>query len=148
MQALVGLDLGVEIGLEGAGVDVVDGLAGKERVGRRQIALDRDQPPHQIAELARSVDSDRRTQGMADQDLRRFVLLLKPCRRGDQIVHVGREIGIGEIAFAAAQAREIEAQHRDPLFRKRASDVDRCLGIRGARKAVRKNGKRMGRSVG
>jgi hypothetical protein len=54
----------------------------------------------------------------------------------DQISHVGREIGIREVAFALAQPGEVKAQHRDTRFRQSAADVGHGFVVLVARKAM------------
>ena len=50
---------------------------------------------------------------MTNQQLGRIELLLQVAGDLEQVRDVGREVGIGEIALAVAQAGEVEAQHRD-----------------------------------
>ena len=55
--------------------------------------------------------------------LRRFVVLAQPLRGCDEVRDVGGEIGVRELALASAEAREIEAQHRDAPGRERPADA-------------------------
>jgi len=58
----------------------------------------------------------------------------------DQVVDVRREIGICEIAFAAAQPGEIEAQYRETALGERGADRGRRLGFLGAGETVGEDG--------
>ncbi len=59
---------------------------------------------------------------------------------GDQVVDVGGEIAVGELALAAAEAGEVEAQHGDPGLRQCLRDERSGAGVLGAGKAMREQG--------
>jgi len=54
-----------------------------------------------------------------------------------ELLDVGREIGVGEIAVAASQTREVEAQDGDPASSHRTADARGCGDILTAGKTVR-----------
>ena len=60
---------------------------------------------------------------MADQDRRRAGHLAQVIGGGDQIVDVGGKMRVGEFAFAAAEAGEIETQHGDAVDRQPLGDA-------------------------
>ncbi len=62
-------------------------------------------------------------------------------RRRQQVGHVGREIGIGEIAAAAAKTGEIKAQHGDAMCRQRLRDTRRRQHVLAASEAMGEQGK-------
>jgi len=51
---------------------------------------------------------------------------------GDQIADVRREIGVGELAVAMAEAGKVEAQHRHPRLGQRAGNLRGRKNILGA----------------
>ena len=63
--------------------------------------------------------------GMPDQDLWRFVRLAQPAGCRNQILYIGGETGIGELALAVAQPGEVEAQHTEPQVGERVGDARR-----------------------
>ena len=69
------------------------------------------------------------------------------CR--EDVADVGREIGIGKLAFAAADAGEVKSQHGDTVRRKPFGDA--CCGkdVLAAREAVSKQSAstRFGRQI-
>jgi hypothetical protein len=84
---------------------------------------------------------------VADEELRRPVVLPQVSGRGQQVFDVRAEIGVGEIAAAHAQAGEVEAQHRDAARGKRLADVGCGLAVLRAGEAVgeKRVGARLGR---
>ncbi len=62
-------------------------------------------------------------EAVADQDRRRAIDLAQVVGGGDEIVHVGRKMRVGEFAFAAAEPGEIEAQHGDAVDRQPLGDA-------------------------
>jgi hypothetical protein len=93
--------------------------------------LDRRQP------MRRRQDGGA-AQAVADQQPGGAPLALQRRCGGQQIVHVRREIGIGEVALAAAQPGEVEAQYRDAALCQRLADAPRPGQVLAAGKAVRK----------
>ena len=87
---------------------------------------------------------------MPDQQLRRLVVLGEIVRGANQVLDVGRKIGVGEIAVAGAEPGEIETQHGDALGRERAADARRGGDILAAGKTVReqRKGQRLLRALG
>jgi hypothetical protein len=66
------------------------------------------------------------------------LLLAQPVGRLDEILDVGAEIGVGELAFAGAPAGEIEAQRRNTELAQTIGDSRRSKNVLGAREAVGK----------
>ena len=67
---------------------------------------------------------DRRpAQRMADQHGRRLIMRPQIVDRGRQVGDVRGEAGVGELALAAAQACEVEPQHRHPDPREVGGDA-------------------------
>ena len=58
-------------------------------------------------------------EAVADQDRGRFSGLAQMVGGPHEIGDVGGEGGVGEIAFAGAEAGEVEPQHRDAFGRQR-----------------------------
>ena len=57
--------------------------------------------------------------------------------RSDEVVEVGREVGVLELSVAVAETGEVEAQHAEAPVRKRARDAGRGREVLGAGEAVR-----------
>ena len=55
----------------------------------------------------------RTAEAVADQQRWRLPHLAQMIGGAHQVGDIGRERGVGEIAFAGAEAGEVEAQHRD-----------------------------------
>ena len=64
-----------------------------------------------IGNAVRGGEYGRATQAVADQDRRRSIGLSQMIGGGHEIVDVGREMRIGKLALAHAEAGEIEAQN-------------------------------------
>jgi hypothetical protein len=84
-------------------------------------------------------EDGRTAQRMADQQRRGAVVGAQPIRGGDQIIHVGTEMRVGEIAAAAAQPREVETQHAEAGFRQPPRDEGGRLAVLGAGEAMGKH---------
>jgi len=67
---------------------------------------------------------------------------------GNEIVHIRRESSVGELAFAAAQPGEIEAQHRDAMGHQAVCDQPGRLVVLAAGEAMREQRHRADRSIG
>ncbi len=126
-----GLPCGPDLALH-RGEEVYD-VAG---IVRRADGYER---PHGV-EPPRSLQHGRAAEGVPDQDAGCLMCPLEERTRGDQIFHVGTEARIGEVAFAFAQAGEIEPQHRDPVPVELLADVDGCLDVLRAGEAVSEEG--------
>ena len=74
---------------------------------------------------------------VADQDRRRRAGLAQMIGGADEVGDVGREGGVGKIAFAGAEAGEIEPQHRDALGGQRGRDAFGRQHILAAGEAMR-----------
>src|SRR5258708_11425993 len=68
------------------------------------------------------------------------MVLAQKIGRGDEVADVRGKIGVGEVAFAPAQAGEVEAQHGDAALGERGADVSRRLGVLRAGEAVGEQG--------
>ncbi len=74
---------------------------------------------------------------VADQQRRRLTHFAQVIGGGDEIGDVRRESGVGEFAFARAEAGEVKAQHRDALRRERLRDTRRRHHVLAAGEAMR-----------
>ena len=54
-------------------------------------------------------------QAVSDQETGRLALPPQEVRGCDEVVQVGREVGLGEVPLALADAGEVEPEHRDLL---------------------------------
>ena len=77
---------------------------------------------------------------MPDQDARRLEFTPEEVGSRLQVGHVGGEIGVGKIAFAGAQAGEVEAQYGNAMFSQRLRNAAGCENILAAGEAMRKQG--------
>ena len=59
----------------------------------------------------------------------------------DKVVHIGREIGVGEIAFRFAKAGKVETQDSEPFRPQRARNLAGRLDVLRTRKTMRKKRK-------
>ncbi len=80
------------------------------------------------------------TEGMADQDFRRRVMLFKKAHGSEQIADVRREVRVGEVALALAETGEVEAQHGEAGIGQGSRYVTGGLQVLGTREAVREQG--------
>jgi len=62
------------------------------------------------------------TEAVADQDRRRLMVFAKPVCGGDQVVDVGTEVGVGELAVAMAEPREIKPEDADAVLDEAGGD--------------------------
>ena len=76
------------------------------------------------------------TQGVADQDSGGLQGAGHVPGRSEQIVDVGCERRIDEVACTLPQASKIETQHSDALLRERAADVHGRFEVLGAGEAM------------
>ncbi|MGY4310007.1 hypothetical protein ACVIJ6_007250 [Bradyrhizobium sp. USDA 4369] len=74
---------------------------------------------------------------MADQDGGRLPGLAQMIGRADEVGDVGRERRIGEVAFAGAEAGEVEPEHRDAMRRQCHRDASRRMRVLAAGEAMR-----------
>ena len=79
----------------------------------------------------------RAAEAMPDQDRRRLAGFAQMVGSADQIGDVGRECRVGEIAFAGAEPRKVEPQHRDAFDCKRSGDPFRRQHVLAAGEAMR-----------
>jgi hypothetical protein len=88
-------------------------------------------------------------QAVADQDRGRHVGLTQVRGGGDKVGNVGREIRIGELAFARAKAGEVEAQRGDAVGGELLGDAARRKDVLAAGEAMGEQRKRarVGRHV-
>ena len=89
-------------------------------------------------------------EAVPDQQRRRLPRLAQVVGGGNEIVDVRRERGVGEFAFARADAGEVEAQDRDAERRQRIGDALRRHHVLAAGEAVREQrigARRAGRQV-
>ena len=89
-------------------------------------------------------------EGVADQQVRAAVVVGEPARRGLQVTEVAGEGGLGEVAPRGAEAREVEAEHRDAVLGQGGGDPGRGVRLPAAGEAVREQGRgprRTGREV-
>lgn len=82
-----------------------------------------------VADAMRGSDHGGTTEGMADEQRWRAVIRAKPVGGRNEIVDVGTEIGTAEIAAAAAQPGEVEAQHAETRLGQCAGDVRGGLAV-------------------
>lgn len=75
-------------------------------------------------------------QAVADQQRWRLAGAAQPVGRRHQVLHVGREVGVGELSLAVAEPGEVEAQHRDPVLHQRARDAGGGEDVLAAGEAV------------
>ena len=80
-------------------------------------------------DLGGGLQHRRAAQRMADHQRRGQLALGKVGRRLHQIVDVGTERGVGELAIRMAKPGEIEAQHRDPHGREAPRDPPRGWNV-------------------
>ena len=76
-----------------------------------------------LGDAMRGREHGAAAEAVADQDRRRAVHLAQMIGGGDQVVDVRGEMRVGEFAFAAAEAGEIEAQHGDAVDRQPLGDA-------------------------
>ena len=76
-----------------------------------------------IRNLPGGGEDGRAAEAVADQDRGRFAGFAQMVGGAHQIGDVGGEGRIGKIAFAGAEAGEVEPQHRDALGRQRGRDA-------------------------
>ena len=76
-------------------------------------------------------------EAVADQDRRRFSGFAQMIGGPHQVGDVGGEGRVGEIAFAGAEAREVEPQHRDAFCGQRRRDAFRRKHVLAAGEAMR-----------
>ena len=89
-------------------------------------------------------------QRVADQQQWRLVAFAQEVGRGDQILDVRREVAVGELALARAEAGEIEAQHREATVGEAPADARGRQAVLRAGEAVgeqREAARRTGRAV-
>jgi hypothetical protein len=101
--------------------------------GRR---TDRHHPAH-LFDVPPCGEHGGAAEAVADQQLWRAMLRAQPVGGGHQVLHIGRKIGVAELALAAAEPGEIEAQHAEAARHQRAGDPRRCQRILAAGEAVR-----------
>lgn len=77
---------------------------------------------------------------MPDQQLGRRPVGAQILSRGNQIVDVGREVGVGELAAAVTKSGEVEPEHGDAALGQRARDALCGENIFGTGKAVGEEG--------
>ncbi len=77
---------------------------------------------------------------MPDQNLGCFELAFEELGGGHQVGHVGREIGVREVALALTQPGKIKAQHGDARVGHGAADVGHGFVVLAARKTVSEQG--------
>ncbi len=87
--------------------------------------------------LGRCLEDGCAAERMAEQDLRRPVMFLEKPDGGEQVADIRREIRVREVAFALAEAGEIEAQHGDARIGQRPRDVRRGFEVLGAGETMR-----------
>lgn len=88
------------------------GLRG--RTNRRDHCRFRDQRRHR--------QDGGPAEAVADQQTWGLVIVTEEVRGRAQVVQVGGEVGISEVALAFTQPREVEPQHGDAAFHERATD--------------------------
>ncbi len=117
--------------------DVGDAVA--EQAGDvRRIARRADR--HHGARLGDAVRGGEHrgaAEAVADQDRGRVQRAAQMIRRGNEIVDIRRERGVGELALAGAEAGEIEAQHGDAVHLQAVGDAARRPVVLAAGEAVR-----------
>jgi hypothetical protein len=79
-------------------------------------------------------------QAVADQDLGAAPLAAHQVGRRHKVLEVGREVGVGEVAGALAEAGEVEAEDRDPALGQRPADAHHRLEVLAAGEAVGEQG--------
>src|SRR5258705_9146276 len=99
-----------------------------------------------FGDIVRGGEHRSATETVADEELRRSVVLAQIICRCDEIAYVRAEGRFGKIAAAHAKSGEVEAQHCDATRGERLADVGGRLTLLGAREAVRKEriGPRLG----
>ena len=73
---------------------------------------------------------------MPDQDRNLAVFAIQEFDRREQVVNVGREVRVRELALALSQTGEVEAQHCDALIIEGARDVAGCPEVLRAGEAM------------
>src|SRR4029077_15653049 len=106
------------------------------RLERRTQRRDRDR----LGDPRRRGEHRGAAEAVSDEQPGRLVIAPQEIRGGDEIVDVRGEVGVREIAFAAAEPGEVEAQPRDAALRERLADRGRRLALLGAGEAVREQG--------
>jgi len=75
-------------------------------------------------------------QGVPDENARGLVMLSEVVGRLDEIVDIRGEIGVGKVAFALPQPREVEPQHGNVLPIQGATNAPHCPQIFRAGEAM------------
>ena len=92
---------------------------------------------------------DRRAaEAVADKQRWRLISLTQMCGGSEQVGDVGGEVGIGEFAFARAEAGEVEAQAGDAMRRELLRNARRGEDVLAAGEAVREEREGRRRGVG
>jgi len=137
------LDLGLARGLDlvARALEQVGDVAG---VGRRADGGDGTQLRH-----SRGRRQHRgAAQAVADQQGRRGEAPAQGIGRGDQVVDVGTEVGVGELAVAVARPGEVEAQDGDVAVGELTGDAAGGEDVLAAGEAVGEQGEGARRRVG
>ena len=107
-------------------------------VGRERRADGRHRPD--AADITGRVEHRRTTERMADEKRRRDAFVRHGAGRRLQVLDIGAEAGIREIALRFAKAGEVEAQHREPVPREPGADVACGVNVLRAGEAVGEQG--------
>jgi hypothetical protein len=106
-------------------LDLVE-IAGEVLHHVRRIARRRDgRHGPDFGDFAGRCQHGGAAEAVADENGRRLVLLTQPVGGAHEILHIGTEIGVGELALARAEPGEVEAQCRDAELAQPAGDA-RC----------------------
>ena len=134
------LNLALAGNLGGAVAKQADDMGGIERCADR----------HHGASLRNAVRGSKHrgtAETVTDQDRGRRERLPQMIGRGDQVVDIGRERGIGKLAFAGAESGEIEPQHGNAVKLQAVGDLARSPVLLAASEAMREQSNRAGRTI-
>ncbi len=118
----------------------------QEMRGGKRGADDRDRSG--VGDAGSGSKHRRTAEAVPDQERRRPAFGAQPCRRREDVRDVRAEPGIGEIAFAAAEAGKVEAQRGDAPRGEPGRDPARRQDVLAAGKTMREQRPGTRRAVG